>query len=125
MSTKLIQLKGFNGKNVYYDPKGKYLYSRNNGYKGTSYLKCFEDVKGAKKKNREEWLPCGGRRRLDANGKSWPSHNHAKHKNHESVYRDLISLNDMKEKCRFSAKNYPGLTHKMSTKIIFLTEIAK
>lgn len=69
MSTKLIKLQGFNGKNVYYDPEKKYLYSRNNGYKGVSYLKCFEDVKGKNKKNRKDFNSCGGRRHLDANGK--------------------------------------------------------
>lgn len=125
MSTKLIRLKGFNGKNVYYDPKRKYLYSRNNGYKGTSYLKCFEDVKGAKKRKKKNWKPCGGRRRLNANGKSWSTHGHAKHKNHETVYRDIISLNAMKESCRFLGENYSGQTHKISPKIIYLTEIAK
>lgn len=126
MSTKLIQLIGFNGKNVYYDPKSKILYSRNNGSKGISYLKCYEDVKGKTKKNRKKWKPCGGRAKLDdASGKSWPTHCHAEHKNHEIVYRDLMSLNTMKDRCRFLAKNYPGQSHKLSNKIIFLTEIAK
>lgn len=120
---KLIQLKGFNGRNVYYDSLGKYLYSRNNGYKGTSYMKCFEDVRRKKKKKRKN--SCGGRCRMDANGKSWQSHDHAKHKNHEIIYRDLVSLNAVKERCQFLAANYPGQAHKMSTKIIFLTEIAK
>lgn len=125
MPTKLNQLKSFNGRNVYYDPEEKYLYSRNNGYKETSYLKCFEDVKGQKKKTKSQSYPCGGRCRLDANGNSWLTHDHALHENHEILYRDLISLNVMKERCRFLAENYPGHAHKVSTKIIFLTEIAK
>lgn len=119
MSTTLIQLKGFNGKTVYYDPMKKHLYSRNNGYKGVSYLKCYEDVNC--KSN-----PCEGRRRLhDADGRSWPTHGHSKHKNHKITYRDLISLNNMKERCSYLAQNYPGQAHKVSTKIIYLTEMAK
>lgn len=124
MSTTLIQLKGFNGKTVYYDPKMKHLYSQYCGYKKASYLMCYEDAKQKKKKGKSS-NPCGGRRRLDGNGNSWSTHEHANHKNHEITYRDLVSLNAMKERCRFLSQNYPGHAHKVSTKIIYLTEIAK
>lgn len=126
MTALLVEIKGWNGGTVYYAPDEKHLYCRKDGYKGTSYLVCYEAVASKGKKKRDK-IQCPARRHLDEKtGKvSCTQSQHGNHENHEIMYRDLISLNAMKDRCRYLAENFPGCAHRISVKGIFLRELSK
>lgn len=50
---------------------------------------------------------------------------HIHEANHEIVFRDLESLNAMKNHCRYLAANFPYSAHLIPVKEIFLSEMAK
>lgn len=126
MSTMLIEVKGWSGGLVYYAPDEEHLYCRKDGYNGTKYLVCYETVASRSKKNKKS-VKCPARRHLDEkSGKSSCTlSQHSSHDNHEVIYRDLVSLNAMKDRCRYLAENFPGCAHRISVKGIFLKELSK
>lgn len=50
---------------------------------------------------------------------------HNGHGNHEVTYRDMESLNEMKNHCKYLRKHFPFSATKIPIKEIFLTEMAK
>lgn len=50
---------------------------------------------------------------------------HNGHDNHEVTYRDMVSLNAMKDHCKYLSENFPFSAHKIPIDEIFLTEMAK
>lgn len=105
---------------MYYAPKEKHLYVKNKNTNGKIYLDCYDTIRN--KSNTRCRAKCIY---TSANEHSRTTANHTDHENHEVTYRDLVSLNNMKDHCRYLAKNFPTSAHKVSVKEIFLLEMAK
>lgn len=126
MSNTLVAIDGWNGRTVFYEPNEKHLYCRKDGYNGTVYLVCYDTVTSKSKRKGKKTDKCPARRHLDERtGQSVCTKAHINHGNHEIMYRDLVSLNAMKDQCRYLADNFPGYAHRISIKGIFLRELAK
>lgn len=117
---------------LYYDDEEKNLYVVNKtGKNGTIYLACYETITGKKKERKEvmEYAPCSARRQLESkNAKSWKNSKccHTEHyDDHAILYRNFLSLNEMKKQCRFFAEHFPLSTAKIPIKDIFLMEMSK
>lgn len=70
---------------------------------------------------------CAARCTVDVNsGQCWRNETkHCQHESHEITFKDLESLNAMKNHCRYLATNFPFSAHKIPISEIFLTEMAK
>lgn len=133
----MISLNGWNGGTVYYAPNEKHLYVRKDSYRGKLYLVCHDTVlkktknnkknrKNNKKDQNKNEMKCPGRCIYNPTTGAYKmtrKHNHRT--NHEIEYKDLVSLNAMKDLCRFLAKHLPGSAHKIPVREIFLMEMAK
>lgn len=122
MEEKLIEVNGFNGGIIHYSSKEKRLYvQRGTMRNGDLYLACYDTI--LNKSNSQ----CSAKRAYNqANGYSRSTNcKHSKHGNHKIIYRDLVSLNNIKKQCRYLAKNFPTSAHKVPIKEIFLQEMAK
>lgn len=120
-------VKGFrDGTNLLYVPSEKNLYRlkchRRNGE--SDYI-CYQNVLSKPKKNRhsrkEDRSRCCARVRSLAGEKLCKAMNasHSVHHHHEHIMRDMLKLNDMKEKCEISKKNFPEDATKISTRNIY------
>lgn len=124
-----VPIKGFRGGNLSYVREEKNLYLPKTKTKtGQSYLVCYDTIlmKNEKREN-PNFKDCPARCVVDeATGllRCTVSH-HREHGNHESIFNDLISLNGMKDRCRYLAAQYPFSARKIPVKDIFLAEMAK
>lgn len=122
MEENLIEVNGFNGGIIYYSWNEKHLYvPRRTMRNGDLYLACYDTILN------KSTSQCSAKRTYNqGNGYSRCTNcNHSKHENHENIYRDLVSLNNMKKQCRYLQENFPTSAHKVPIKEIFLQEIAK
>lgn len=121
---EFIAVKGRQGGNLYYVKEDKHLYVRKTLASGISYLACYNTVL----KNQDSHIQgCSARCTLDeTKGLCFRNSTyHSHHENHEVVFRDLQSLNAMKEHCRYFALNFPFSAKKTPIKEIFLAEMSK
>lgn len=128
----LIDVPGFNGGLLYYVPDKKHFNVREKECdNGNMYLICHDqmeyknEMRKSEKNRKKEVISCSGRcfmNRITGEMRLTGGHSH---KDHELMYKDLISLNAMKNKCRFIAENFPLSAHKMSIREIFLMEMVK
>lgn len=119
---KLIEVIGFHGGVLYYSAKERHLYvQRGKMRNGDPYLACYDTVfnKSISKCSAKRVYNTANRYSRSTNP------NHTKHGNHEIIYRDLVSLNNMKNQCRYLAQNFPTSAHKIPIKEIFLQEMAR
>lgn len=116
---------GYNDKggSLLYLKTEKHLYTRKNKNpkNGKIYWACYDPIAN------NDGKTCGARCTVDERtGECWRNQaEHNGHGNHELIYRDLISLNSMKDHCRYLAKNFPISGHKIPIKEIYLAEMAK
>lgn len=138
-----VTIKGFGGGTLYYMVKEKRLYLRKDGKNGKTYLACYDTVLSKPNNNKKEknssnkrkrdknYAQCPARCHVDEkSGECWrteASHScrHGPHGAHDLIYRDLVSLNAMKDTCRFIAEHFPNSAHKMPIREIFLLEMSK
>lgn len=123
-----VTLKGFNDGMLYYIPADGHLYVRKYSKNSKIYLSCYERCLTKKfAKNNPSFQLCPAKVHLDTKTNLCYRTNapHTSHDDHELKYRDLQSLNGMKDHCRFLAKHFPFSCHKIPIKEIFLLEIAK
>lgn len=121
-------IKGFNSGTLYYIPEDGHLYVRKDSKHGKVYLTCYDESLTKKKAKQDSlFRPCPARAHLDVESNLCYKTNacHTNHEDHGLKYRDLQSLNAMKEHCRFLATHFPFSSHKIPIKEIFLLEIAK
>lgn len=119
-----VAVQGRRG-NLYYVTEDKHIYVRKTlKESGRSYLVCYDSVLKKKVANIEK---CTARCTLDeVNGLCFRNSTpHSDHENHEVAFRDLQSLNAMKDHCRYLASNFPLSARKVPIKEIFLAEMAK
>lgn len=116
---------GFSGGSLLYLKSEKRLFTRKNKnpIRGKVYWTCYDPII----KTDNKINPCGARCTFDVKtGECWRNDVlHSVHRNHELIYHDLLSLNAMKDHCRYLAKNFPISAHKIPIKEIFLAEMAK
>lgn len=123
--SSIVTLNGWNGGNVYYASDEELLYVRKNEYNGKYFLVCHDTVMNKKDKNKNE-KKCPGRCHYNSiTGECVITTKHNHSTKHKIEYNDLVSLNAMKDMCRYLAANLPGSAHKISVKEIFLMEMAK
>lgn len=121
-----IEVAGFNGGLWYYLPAEKHLFKRKDERNGNVYLTCYDSKDTAKMKREDlSFKPCMARCILKNKLYFRTGVDHNNHGDHEITFRDLISLNAMKDRCRFLAEHFPHSSHKISIKEIFLLEMAK
>lgn len=117
---------GFNGGNLFYIPEEKHLYVRKTTKNGTVHLVCYDTVETAKtKKSDPSFIECAARCHLKGDQLSRTNSTHRHHANHELAFKDLVSLNAMKDHCRYLAKHFPFSAHKIPVSEIFYVEMAK
>lgn len=100
----------------------KHLFFRKGpSYDGTKdYYACYDGINGTPGS-------CKARCTLDLETKKCTRNNtpHSNHEIHDVDYRDMESLQAMKDHCKYLATNFPFSAHKIPIDDIFLTEIAK
>lgn len=123
-----IKINGFNGGTLYYLPEEKHLFLRKTSTNGMAYLVCYDTIIAKPRKKRDSNVSvCTARCQLDERTEQCLRNKsvHSDHQNHETIYRDLISLNAMKNQCRFLAEKFPYSAHLVPISEIFLIEMAK
>lgn len=108
-----------------YIPNERCLYVQNNQRNGKREYQCYQRVLCANKKKIEpSQATCTARVFIDSsntlmrNGKQ-----HSAHADHSKIVSDIRAANRIKDVCASAGNNLP--THKVSTKQIFYTEIAR
>lgn len=117
-----IKVNGFNGGKLYYLPKEKHLFLRKTSKNEKTYLICYDTIMAKKSAN-----ACSARCRLDeSTGECLRTvTNHCNHESHEIIFQDLVSLNAMKDQCRYLAEKFPFSAHLIPISEIFLIEMSK
>lgn len=121
-------VKGFQGGDLYYLPSDKHLYVRKSDRLGHVYLVCNDTIVSKQKKfANNEFELCSARCCVDENANMCRKTQdiHTKHGDHEIIYKDMVSRNAMKDRCRFIAENFPMSANKIPIKEIFLMEMSK
>lgn len=121
------KIKGFNGGTLYYLPEEKHLFLRKTSKNGMTYVVCYDTIMNKQKKKQDGNMEvCKARGQLNEGAeKCWRTAVHSHHENHDIIFRDLVSLNAMKEQCRFLAEKYPFSAHLIPISEIFLVEMSK
>lgn len=125
---EFINIKGFRGGNLYYVQEDGHLFIRKTLKSGKMYLACYDTIRTKKQKIEDpDFKECQARCSIDsATGVFWRNLTcHRDHDTHELIYRDLQSLNSMKDQVRYLAANFPFSARRIPIKEIFLTEMAK
>lgn len=83
---------------------------------------CYQSVLVKKDKNNQ--LKCTARAIIKPDGTLTRNKvSHSKHSDHSCIYEDMISLNNMREKCDYVKQNFDSVAHKVSALDIFLQEM--
>lgn len=96
------------------------FYRKGDSYDGTkAYYACYETIDGTGS--------CKARCTLDLQSEKCTRNNkpHISHESHDVTFRDMESLQAMKNHCKYLATNFPFSAHKIPISEIFLTEMAK
>lgn len=118
-----ISIRGFHGGTLYYVPSEKHLYVRKSYRKGSMYLVCYDTIRSKNEDNNV--TICHARCVAHAEKCVKTGTPHGNHEDHEIIYKDLISLNAMKDNCRLLAERFPISAKKIPVEEIFLMEMAK
>lgn len=127
-SEDFCYITGFSDKggSLLYLEAEKHLFVRKNKNlkNGKVYWVCYDSITMG---NDQQLGPCGARCTVDViNNRCWRNGaKHSGHGSHEVTFRDLQSLNAMKNHCRHLADNFPFSAHRIPISEIFLTEMAK
>lgn len=115
-------IKGFSGKGFpLYLHDEKHLFVKKSEQNGRQYYQCYHVLR----KEQSDFKPCpvycvvkdGECHKNDAV--------HSHQEDHKIQYRDMQSLNAMKETCRWLRIHCPSSAHKISLYDIFMLEISK
>lgn len=119
-------INGFNGGKLYYLHQEKHLFVKKTVKNGTIYLVCYDTIERSKdKKNDPNYVVCTARCHLIGGQIFRTRSDHKANEDHEIIFRDLISLNAMKDHCRYLAKHFPFSAHKIPVSEIFYVEMSK
>lgn len=119
-------IQGFHGSTLLYIHEEKHLFMKTNDRNGRTEYICYEVALSKEKYRYEEpKIKCNARASTKQNMCKRNKVEHQQHANHELVFRDLQTLNAIKEKCRLLSEWCPSSAHKISAKEIFMIELAK
>lgn len=97
----------------------KLFYKTNDRLNGQQDYACYENIMN-------KGCNCKARLHLRADNSCERNKQlHIDHENHEITFRDMESLDAMREKCRYLIKHYPASAQKIPVKEIFLSEMIK
>lgn len=118
-------IKGFCDKvhQLVYIRAEKHLFSRTHEKNGIAYYCCYHKIMVGDNKQ----AACAARCKINLKTSVCNRNGtvHTDHTNHEVVFRDLESINSMKNHCRYLAEHFPFSAHRIPIKDIFLGEMAK
>lgn len=126
MCESFSHIKGFSDKggSLVYLENDQHLFVQRRETNGRVYCACYDQVtKGPS----GQYGSCGARCIIDVESSTCRRNNvsHTCHENHAITFRDMKSLNTMKDHCRYLAEHFPFSAQKIPIKEIFLSEMAK
>lgn len=86
-------------------------------------FECYQKVL-TRKKN-ETHQKCGAGVFLTDNIVTQSKTPHSEHDNHEKIYLDMISINNIKSDVKKMHEDYPEISHKIPVSSIFYKEVSK
>lgn len=114
-------VKGFHSGDILYLKHEKHLFYRKNSRNGNEEYACYHNILLKNKKIKSDKKVIIDGNKICVRNKI----QHSKHDDHEINFRDLITLNAIKDKCRKLQEILPIVSHKASAKIFYLQEMAK
>lgn len=124
---KKIRGKRYNSR-LLWVPEEKHLFVRHrvneNRNKGEDWI-CYQTI--LRKKNKND-VNCSSALHIDSKGicrRKNVRNSHTNHNNHQSIFDDLISLNNIKDDCITAKKVYEGISTSFSALDIFTRELSK
>lgn len=127
------RIEGFRGGTLVYLQEEKHLFYHTNDRNNHAEYCCYENIlpNEYSKVNREggsekKKLRCPAK--VFVSGENVCRRNkmqHHDHGNHDFVFRDLTTLHETKEKCRFLSQWCPLSAFRISAREIFMVELAK
>lgn len=120
-------VSGFHSGTLMYLHEEKHLFRKVNDRKGQEEWMCYESILPQMYRLNELDPPtkCTAKTFRIENLLRRNQIAHSHHHDHELVFRDLVSLEAMKEKCRKLAEWCPLSSYRIPAKEIFMTELAK
>lgn len=123
-------IEGLHGGTLVYLHEENHLFYHTNDRNGQNEYTCYETILPEEycstKGEKEKKLRCSAK--IFINKENICRRNkmqHYNHPNHDLAFRDLKTLHEIKEKCRFLSEWCPISAHKISAKEIFMVELAK
>lgn len=127
-------IEGFHGGTLVYLHQEKHLFYHTNDRNGQAEYSCYETIlpeeyhcnEHGEKQQEKKKIRCSAK--IFINNENTCRRNkmeHHDHSNHDLLFRDLKTLHEIKEKCRFLSEWCPISAHKISAKEIFMVELAK
>lgn len=113
-------IPGFSSGYLLYLKREKHLFVRKETKNGKTYWVCYDTIKLASGSCKSRCIVDEATQKCKRNDAP-----HTAHDNHELDYKDLVSLNAMKDHCRYLAQNFPYSAHKIPIKEIFMAEMIK
>lgn len=108
-----------------YVHKEKCLFLKKNERNSNRTYICYQAVLSKRQLRDEDHTKCTACVVIGKNGECFRNKiQHTSHRNHRSIYADLCSIENMKNKCDFIKNNLPISGSKISVKEIFCEEIA-
>lgn len=119
-------IKGFRGGSLLYLHQEKHLFYQTHNRDGRLEFSCYDnnlpkDYKSSEQQSRK----CNAKVIVKEDICRRNNTDHQCHANHELVFRDLQTLNEIKERCQKVSEWCPISAHKISAKEIFMTMLAK
>lgn len=127
MQYELIQGFHDSAHQLLYAPGEKHLYVQKYNRSGQLEFICYESILPQEYRNKNEpnHSNCTARAILRENICYRNQISHQGHQNHELVYRDLKTLNAVKEKCKKLVEWCPLSAAKISAKELLAVELSK
>lgn len=102
----------------------KHLFYQTHEKNGKVYFACYHKIVPEEYGQQSS---CPARCNIDTTSRVCQRNGspHTDHANHEVIFRDLKSLNSMKDACRYLQQNFPFSAHRIPIKEIFIHEMAK
>lgn len=115
-------IQGFRGKGLLlYVEAEKNLFVEKSKRNQTKYYECYHVME----KDQPNYVPCHVRYAVEGEECRRVNDEVHSHENHKVEYRDMQSLNAMKETCRWLREHCPSSAYKIPVYEIFMLEISK
>lgn len=113
-------ISGYSSGCLLYLKSEKHLFVRKETKNNRTYWVCYDTIKSGAGSCKSRCIVDEKTKKCNRNDTP-----HGAHENHELDFKDLVSLNAMKDHCRYLAQNFPYSAHKIPIKAIFMAEMIK